>query len=92
MTPIQLKFYRRIDEVLFYKWDPIGISDGAWARDEYHAYLPNVFSYAMEGKSSNSIAEYLGTVAVESMGLSPISSHDQKIARLIIEIKEELGL
>ena len=25
--------YSRIDEILFYKWDPIGVSDSNWPRD-----------------------------------------------------------
>ena len=33
LPPDQLELYKRIDEILFYKWDPIGISDGDWARD-----------------------------------------------------------
>lgn len=92
LPPEQLEFYKRIDEVLFYKWDPIGISDGDWARDEYQSYLPKVFAYAMESKSPEPIAKYLGVVSTESMGLSPATEHDMKIAKMILEIKESLGL
>ena len=76
----------------FYKWDPIGVSDSAWTREEYRAYLPKVFSYAMEGEFPDSIAEYLESVATKSMSLSPMPSKDQKVARLIVDIKNNLGL
>ena len=42
----QLELYKRIDEVLWQDWDPIGVSDCEGARDEYHSYLPKVFRMA----------------------------------------------
>jgi hypothetical protein len=92
LPPDQLELYKRIDEVLFYKWDPIGISDGDWARDEYQSYLPRVFAHAMESDSPEPIAKYLGVVSTESMGLSAAPEHDLNIAQMIIEIKNGLGL
>lgn len=92
LPPDQLELYKRIDEILFYKWDPIGISDSDWARDEYQSYLPRVFAYAMESNSPKPIAEFLGVASTESMGLSAAPEHDRKIAELIFEVKEGLGL
>lgn len=92
LPPDQLELYKRIDEILFYKWDPIGVSDSDWARDEYQSYLPRVFAYTMESDSPEPIANYLGVVSTKSMGLSATPDHDMKIARLIIEVKNDLGL
>lgn len=92
LSPEQLELYKRIDEVLFYKWDPIGISDGDWARDEYQSYLPRIFSMALEYESPIKIAEYLTIVTTESMGLSENKSHDLAIAKQILEIKESIEL
>ena len=92
LPPDQLELYKRIDEILFYKWDPIGISDTNWARDEYQSYLPKVFSMAMEPQSPARISEYLTLVATERMGLSAARDHDTAIATLIMEVKESLGL
>jgi len=92
LPPDQLELYKRIDEILFYKWDPIGISDSDWARNEYHSYLPRVFSYAMQSVSPESITTYLGVVTTENMGLSLAREHDQTIAELIMAIKKGLGL
>jgi hypothetical protein len=33
---------RRVDEVLYYIWDPIGVSDQPYARGEYEGYVPKV--------------------------------------------------
>lgn len=87
-----MELYKRIDEVLFYKWDPIGISDGDWARDEYQSYLPQVFKLALENNDPEPIANYLSVIATENMGLSEAKQHDIKIAKLILEIKEGVGL
>lgn len=92
LPPAQLELHKRIDEILYYKWDPIGVSDGDWARDEYHAYLPSVFALAMENKSAEPIAKYLSQVSTERMGLPATPEHDMKIAALILEVKEGLGL
>ncbi len=92
LPPKQLEFYKRIDEVLFYKWDPIGISDSSWPRDEYYSYLPRVFALALENESPEPIAEYLSIVTTENMGLAGAKSHDMEIANLILEIKQDIGL
>ena len=88
LSPQQMELYKRIDEVLFYKWDPIGISDSDWARDEYQSYLPQVFKLALENNNPEPIANYLSVISTENMGLSEEKQHDIKIAKLILEIKE----
>lgn len=92
LPPAQLELYRRIDEILFYRWDPIGISDSNWARDEYQSYLPAVFNMALASEPPEKIAEYLTTVTAERMGLSSAAEHDFAIAKLILEVKESLNV
>ncbi len=92
LSPQQMELYKRIDEILFYKWDPIGISDGDWARDEYQSYLPQVFKLSLENDTPEPIAAYLGIISTENMGLSAAKSLDMAIAKLIFRIKEGMGL
>ena len=92
LPPAQLAYYKRIDEILFYKWDPIGISDSNWSRDEYQSYLPQVFRLALEHSTAAPIAEYLTQVATEQMGLRSRSEHDRKISELILELKPDTQL
>ncbi|WP_206478121.1 hypothetical protein [Halomonas sp. KRD171] len=47
---------------------------------------------AMESQSTAQIAEYLTLVTTESMGLSEARGHDTAIAKLIMGVKESLGL
>ena len=88
----QLELYNRIDKILCYEWDPIGISNGYWRRDEYQSYIPQVFRLAIENDSPQPIAEYLGVVTTENMGLLLSQSHDLVVAKLIVNIKIGLGL
>lgn len=92
LPPDKLELYKRIDEILFYKWDPIGISDTDWPRDEYQSYLPRVFGLALESDKPEPIAEFLGDIATERMGLGASKERDMAIASLILSVKQSLGL
>jgi hypothetical protein len=76
LRPDQLELYKRIDEILWNDWDPIGVSGSSDGRDEYYAYLPHVFRMALKNTAPSSIAEYLNNVAANRMGLNlPMERH-----------------
>ncbi len=83
----QKELYRRVDEILTYVWDPIGVSKVPTARDEYQGYLPQVFKLIIENKSSKIIAEYLSKIEEELMGMPNWTSIEDtiEIAELLIE-------
>jgi len=89
LPPNQLELYKRVDEILFYQWDPIGISDTTCPRDEYHSYLPQVFKRLLENEKPFKIAEYLTHVTADNMGMSPNREHDLSIAKHLLDIKEQ---
>jgi hypothetical protein len=70
LTPEHKELYQRVDEVLHYLWDPIGVSDVPEALDEYHSYLPHVFSLLIRRVSAQEIADFLDHTATQTMGLS----------------------
>ncbi len=82
--------YRRVDEILFYLWDPIGVCDIPMARDEYQSYLPQVFKLLLNDSKDHEISAYLIKVESGSMGLSINSNKTLEVARLLIETKEAL--
>jgi len=88
LSPQDMALYRAVDEVLHYLWDPIGISCVPQARDEYHGYLPQVFSMLRKGADESQLAGYLTTVTTERMGLSPRTDHDREVARVLLDWKE----
>jgi hypothetical protein len=84
LSPPDLALYRAVDEVLHYIWDPIGVSGVPEARDEYQGYLPQVFKLVRERQSEETIANYLGTIATERMGLSERKERDLEVAQLLL--------
>jgi hypothetical protein len=70
LPPDQMELYRRVDEELYYVWDPIGVAAIPEARDEYQSYLPHVFSLLQRDAPSEEIESFLLTTATEHMGFS----------------------
>ena len=90
LTPFETELYQRTDEVLHYVWDPIGISAVPQARDEYDAYLPQVFAMLLDAKSEGELSAYLSNVEDERMGLTPHLENANSVATVLIEWVETL--
>lgn len=84
LADTELELYRRVDEVLYYIWDPIGVAYSPAARDEYQAYLPKVFAMLQEGVGVSSVAAYLDDVAIERMALEARPEHSIRVAELLL--------
>lgn len=82
----------RVDEVLHYLWDPIGISDVPAARDEYYTYSAQAFGMLKNGATTTEIAANLRRIRVERMeiGRSPELISEDEIADLLVRWKEEI--
>ncbi len=70
LSPEHKELYQRVDEVLHYLWDPIGVSGVPEARDEYDSYAPHVFSLLIRRAGAQEIADFLDHTATQTMGLS----------------------
>ena len=90
LPPDQMAFYKRVDEILWEDWDPIGISGSENARDEYYGYLPGVFRLALDGATDEAIADRLHLIERENMGLSGNRNHCLWAAQKIVSAKREL--
>jgi hypothetical protein len=87
LPPKEAELYRRVDEVLHYLWDPIGISDEPGARDEYDSHLPRVFKMVNEGAEAADIANYLDIVVKSDMGLKSNGEFSLRIADVLLRWK-----
>jgi hypothetical protein len=92
LPPDQLALYERIDEILWKDWDPIGVFGVSAARDDYRAYLPQVFRLILNGATRNQIAEYLLALETDAIELSGDKQRCVTIANLLVEAKNRLGL
>jgi hypothetical protein len=82
------RVYRRVDEILHYVWDPIGVAGAAGARDEYDGYVPQVVAMLFEGCTADAIASHLSTIETESMGLSRSADRDastRRVSKVLID-------
>jgi hypothetical protein len=67
---IYARVHNRVDEILHYVWDPIGVAGRVGARDEYDSYVPTVVKMLFEGAADEAVARYLHSIESESMGLT----------------------
>ena len=90
LSPKEIELYKRTDEVLHYIWDPIGVSDSPYARDEYWNYLPHVFNLLIKNESKNVIVNYLLSVETERMELNPNKSKAEYVVDILYEYKQKI--
>ena len=90
LADAELELYRRVDEVLYYVWDPVGVATSPAARDKYQGYLPKVFAMLQEGMDALPIAAYLDDVATDRMGLDANPGHSRRVAELLLDWKAEI--
>lgn len=86
MTEEQKITFKRIDDILWFDWDPIGVNDIEDARDEYQSYTPEIFELKIKGADRSSIANRLNEIAVDRMGLLGNIEHCIKIADRIVAV------
>jgi hypothetical protein len=87
-----MELYKGIDEILWKDWDPIGVFGASAARDEYRAYLPQVFRLVLDGAPENQIAEYLFSLETDAIGLSGDKQRCTDVAGLMLKAKNAIGL
>ena len=77
---------QRIDEILYYEWDPIGVSDEPCARAEYSSYTMTILKYVLK-EDLHQIANQLSKIETDSMGLTTNNERNLKIAQRLLDYK-----
>jgi hypothetical protein len=67
MSERDLEIYKKIDEILYFDWNPIGV--GELPRDEYTSYTPKIFNLKKLGSNSETIAQALCELELYILGL-----------------------
>ena len=80
---------RRVDEVLFYKWDPIGINHYVTTRAEYRSYVSTILQAVNSGDLVKLVGR-LEELEKNSMGLEVEESNAKEIAELLLSHKEAI--
>ncbi len=81
---------KRVDEILYYLWDPIGVNDEPAARSEYANYSSRICSMLIEGKTEREIATRLNQFENDNMGLTINEKHALRIAGILKNAKHPI--
>lgn len=81
----ELLLYQKIDDILWYDWDPIGINDMA-PRDEYQSYTPQIFNLFKQKTGRDTIAKALSKIETDNIGLAGNLENCLKIADKILAV------
>jgi hypothetical protein len=82
--------HSRINEVLHYIWDPIGVRGEPNARDEYDSYVPHVYTLIQNAATAEQIADHLDKIATERMGLNSNIEHSLITAHTLLDWRATL--
>lgn len=82
------ELYRRVDEVLFYIWDPIGVSPEPYARTEYENYVWQTLDLVEKNNRIEPISEYLVATVNDGMGISANKKQCDYTAELLLRHKK----
>ncbi|NDV67329.1 hypothetical protein D0T66_00245 [Dysgonomonas sp. 25] len=80
------QLYEKIDRILWYNWDPIGVNNTESIRDEYSSYVPYIVKLKMEGADAIKIANHLYQLETTSMGMGGCMERCKEIACKIVAL------
>jgi len=87
------QYNNAIRVILLKEWDPIGVKEGAEARDEYDFYIHQICKLLINQESPEKIYQYLREIVTDQMGLVGNPNHTKSIAKkltdLIVKIAEQ---
>ncbi|WP_085537070.1 hypothetical protein [Massilibacteroides vaginae] len=81
------ELHKKIDEILWNDWDPIGVNDIECIRNEYSSYVPYIVNLKMKGADVEKITRHLFHLESESMGMNGNIERCKEIAQKIITLK-----
>ncbi|MGE4049480.1 MAG: hypothetical protein AB7F38_00310 [Piscinibacter sp.] len=76
---------QRVDEVLYYLWDPLGVAREPQSRQEYAAFVPDVFAALLDDADETRLMELLLLLETEFLGQGPRPSQARRIAEVLID-------
>ena len=82
---------RRVDEVLFYIWDPFNLKDEPFARADYRMYVSEVLNSLESNKTPEEIMNLLIDIVENRMGLKIKHEDALTISHLLLRHKNAIN-
>jgi hypothetical protein len=79
----QKELRKRVSEVLYYLWDPIGVSLTPEARAEYEGYVLQVVGILEQSEGIQELTQLLSEIRTKNMGLPENMTKDLDTAQLL---------
>lgn len=80
---------RRVEQILWENWDPIGVNAMSGPSDEYDSYAPAVLRMLLAGVTEEELVAHLHAIETEQMGLDGVRPHHA--ARALPKLPLERG-
>ena len=90
LSPDDQILLQRIDEVLHYVWDPLGIATLPEARDEYAECVQRVWPLVRDGAGPDRIAAELSAWVLGPLGLPDDEEHHRHVAEVLMDWRQAL--
>lgn len=89
-TPSEDELFRRVDEVLYYVWDPVGVRHIPGARDEYRAWAPEVYMLLTAETTAQQLSACLDELAKVWLGAPACGGRCSDAADVLLAWKQRL--
>jgi hypothetical protein len=76
----------QVDRLLWEEWDPIGVRAMGGPDDEYRSYVGGVVQLLLDGADATRIADHLGRLRTQSMGLPASLERDRRVADRLVAL------
>jgi hypothetical protein len=80
--------FQSIGYVLSNHWDPLDISVSKRIDDRYDRFIPNVYTHALKSEKTADLAQYLGFLSADVLGVPNNKHNDKNSARIIMAVKK----
>jgi bacterioferritin-associated ferredoxin len=87
MTKEQKILFEFIDDLLWYEWDPLGISEHG-SGDAYQSYVPQIFDLTVGNATVEQIAARLRSLETGTIGVGGDFDKCKRVAQIIVQKKQ----
>ena len=78
--------YKDIEEILWKKWNPIGVDNSCDYDEEYKSYVVHILRLKNEGADKHKLSKHLYQLETLSIGLAGNKNRCDEIAQAIFDL------